>query len=89
MALKLNESALKNLLLSSHLEEYLTIQKRAAEERGEQPRSLALGDCQGLEACHSGLRKSDKRHGVVVQHHQVCLSDSDLPLVFYQHSLHH
>lgn len=74
-------------ILYSHLEEYLTIQKRAAEDRGEQPRSLAMGDCQGLEACHSGLRKSDKRHGCVVKHVQVCSSDSLPASVLYQLSL--
>ena len=78
---------LKHLFKGFLLEQYLDIQKREAEERGEQPRSLALGDCQGLEACHSGLRKSDIRHGAVVQHHQVCSSDSAPPSVCYQHSL--
>ena len=74
-------------ILYSHLQQYLTIQKRAAEDRGEHPRSLALGDCQGLEACHMGLRKSDKRHGCVIQHVQVCQSDSPPASVLYQLSL--
>ena len=55
-------------ILYSHLEDYLDIQAKANRW------TLALADCQGLEACHSGLRKSDKRHNCVVKHAQVVLS---------------
>ena len=55
-------------ILYSHLEDYLDIQ--AKNNRW----TLALADCQGLEACHSGLRKSDKRHNCEVKHAQVVLS---------------
>ena len=58
-------------ILYSHLEDYLNIQ--AKNNRW----TLALADCQGLEACHSGLRKSDKRHNCEVKHAQV-----DLSLIF-------
>ena len=34
-------------------------------------KSLKLSDCQGLEACHSGLRKSDRRHNCDIKHAQV------------------
>ena len=52
-------------ILYSHLEDYLDYQ--AKNNRW----TLALADCQGLEACHSGLRKSDKRHNCEVKHAQV------------------
>ena len=52
-------------ILYSHLEDYLDIQAK------KDTWSLALADCQGLEACHSGLRKSDRRHNCDVKHHQV------------------
>lgn len=54
-------------ILYSHLEDYLDIQ--ANNNRW----TLALADCQGLEACHSGLRKSDRRHNCEVKHAQVGL----------------
>ena len=55
-------------ILYSHLEDYLDIQAKSNRW------TLALADCQGLEACHSGLRKSDKRHNCEVKHAQVVLS---------------
>ena len=51
-----------------HLFQYLEIQEKTDRK------SLALADCQGLEACHSGLRKSDRRHGCDIRHHQVLLN---------------
>lgn len=52
-------------ILYCHLEQYILIQSQTDKK------SLALSDCQGLEACHSGLRKSDRRHNCDIKHHQV------------------
>ena len=56
----------KTHILMVHLEEYLEIQERTDRK------SAALSDCQGLEACHSGMRKSDQRHNCGIKHAQVC-----------------
>ena len=55
-------------VLYSHLETFMDIQAK----NGRWTQSLA--DCQGLEACHSGLKKSDLRHNCTIKNSQVVLS---------------
>ena len=55
-------------VLYSHLETFMDIQ--AKNSRWTQ----SLADCQGLEACHSGLKKSDLRHNCTIKNSQVVLS---------------
>ena len=52
-------------ILYSHLQDYLDIQAKAGRW------TLNLADCQGLEATHSGLCKSDVRHNCSIKHAQV------------------
>ena len=52
-------------ILYVHLRQYIEIQAKTDKK------SVALSDCQGIEACHSGLRKSDRRHNCDIKHHQV------------------
>ena len=54
-------------ILYSHLEDYMDIMAKSNRW------TLALGDCQGLEATHSGLAKSDQRHNCTIKHAQVYL----------------
>ena len=96
-------------ILYVHLGEYLEIQSKTDKKslvladcqvaiyRDKQRNSGNHLDFhfQGLEACHSGLRKSDRRHNCDVKHHQVFKNYTDLifrimrphfwPLSIYQY----